>query len=537
MTDNLASDQNNETLPDELLAQLERLAEKQTAPRRLDTAEELSGSDAGLYSEHLRLYEFLDQLTSPIRQAFQSDDTLPALSEYEELEEIGRGGMGIVYRSLHRKMQRVDAIKVIRPDRLTDVSPDLVRQMQLRFERELRLAAFVAHEHIVPVYQVGETDGCVWFSMQFVKGTTLKSLTSQGLLWPERAAQYVEKIARAVHAVHGHGILHGDIKPQNILIETETDRPLLSDFGVAEFLVSDTLTASTGVAGTPAYMAPELAEAAMRNADSDEIAAIRSVSSDVYSLGATLWATLTGESPRAGLRLSDQNSAAAAMGFAVVRQSTSQVPQELLRICEQAMAHDPSARPASAGEFAEDLATWLNRPRWNRFFPGLRHLLWMVVAPLLFVNGAIVWLLLRLSAAEPWVWLAIFFGYVPLFATFSASQQLSRSSESARRELWSIWSGHAVGSLACFISLRILFPAGSDRAIEVFYPCWAVISSVAFFAKSGNFWPAYRWIGAAWSAIAVLLAAIPTFGPIAFGIFAALTCIFIARGDREFWGA
>jgi serine/threonine protein kinase len=537
MSDNDASEQHDETLPDDLLAKLERLAEEQTAPRRLDTAAELCGSDAGLYSEHLRLYEFLDQLTSPIRQALHSTEALPVLPEYEELEEIGRGGMGIVYRSMHKKMQRVDAIKVIRPDRLTNVSPDVIRQMQQRFERELRLAAFVAHEHIVPVYQVGETDGCVWFSMQFVKGTTLHSLSRSGSLVPEHAARYLEKIARAVHTVHGHGILHGDIKPQNILIETETDRPLLSDFGVADFLVSDMLTAPTGVAGTPAYMAPELAEAAMRNAGSDEIAAIRSVSSDVYSLGATLWAALTGESPRSSLRLSDQSSAATTMGFAVAHQCSSQIPQELLRICEQAMAHDPSARQASAGEFADDLGTWLHRPRWNRFFPGLQHLLWMVVAPLLFANGAIVWLLERRDAVEPWIWLAIFFGYVPLFATFSASQQLNRSSESARRELWSIWSGHAVGSLACFICLRTMFHSDPHRVIEVFYPCWAVISSVAFFAKSGNFWPAYRWIGVGWSAIAVLLAIIPTVSPIAFGMFSALTCIIIAQGDREFRGA
>ena len=158
----------------------------------------------------------------------------------------------------------------------------------------------------------------------------------------------------------------------------------------------------------------------------------------------------------------------------------------------------------------------------------------MVVAPLLFVNGVMVWLLLSVRAPEPWIWLAILVGYVPLFATFAASQQSVRSSESARRELWSIWIGHAVGSLACLISLRVLFHPDYDRAIAVFYPCWAVISSVALFAKSGNFWPAYRWIGAAWSAIAVLLAFVPTVSPIAFGAFAALTCIIIAHGDREF---
>lgn len=544
MTDLNAFGHDDEAPTDEFLAELERLAENRNWSRRTGTQESPSTSHSAASSEHQRLYMFVDQLASPIRAALVADEAPPILPEYGELEEVGRGGMGIVYRSTHQKMQRSDAIKVIRPDRLAGVSFDAVKQMQHRFEREVRLAAHVAHEHIVPVYQVGQIDGCPWFSMQFVKGTTLNELSKSDLPntsevpTPERMAGYIEKIARAIDAVHRHGILHGDIKPNNILIETETDRPLLSDFGLAEFDAFDASTTSTGVAGTLAYMAPELVQAAKRNASPDEIAAVRSVSSDVYSLGATLWAALTGHSRRVdkhstGKQLAD----GAKMKSCVADDFSGNLPVELLRFCQKSMAEDPSARHASAKEFADDLATWLNRPRWNCFFPGLRHLLWMVVAPLLFANGAVVLLLLRLHASEPWVWLAIFVGYIPLFATFGASQQFNRASESARRGLWSIWIGHAVASLACLTSLRIMFHPDPYRAIEVFYPCWAVISSVALFAKSGNFWTAYRWIGAAWSMIALLLAAIPTLSPLAFGFFAAITCISIARGDREFWNA
>lgn len=541
MTDGNASDQDDETLSDErlaelgLLAELERRAENRISSSSINAQKEPDLGYPVVSTEHRRLYQFVDQLTSPVRIALCSDEAPPILPEYDELEEIGRGGMGIVYRSLHKRMQRVDAIKVIRPDRLTDVSSDVVTQMQYRFERELRLAAFVAHENIVPVYQVGGIAGGSWFSMQFVKGSTLYALSRSELPNVERIASYIERIARAVHAVHGHGILHGDIKPQNILIEAETDRPLLSDFGLAEFCTSDMLTTSVGVAGTLSYMAPELIAAAMRNATSEEIAAIRSVSSDVYSLGATMWAALTGKSSRPGRSLSGSPAAATANLLRAADDVSRHLPAPLLRIIQKSMALDPSARQSSAKELADEIAAWLNRPRWNRFFPGLRHLLWMVVAPLLFANGVVAWLLLRVQVAEIWIWLAIFAGYVPLFATFAASQQLNRSSESARRELWSIWSGHAVGSIACFISLRVLFDPDFVRAISVFYPCWAIISSVAFFAKSGNFWPAYRWIGAAWSGIAVLLACIPTVSPIMFGVFAALTCITIARGDHEFW--
>ena len=182
---------------------------------------DIPARDSAASSEHQRLYMFVDQLTSPVRLALLSDETPPILSDYGELEEVGRGGMGIVYRSTHQKMQRVDAIKVIRPDRLTGVSFDTVKQMQHRFEREVLLAA-----------------------------------------------------------------------------------------------------------------------------------------------------------------------------------------------------------------------------------------------------------------------------------TFVASQQSNRSSESARRELWSMWIGHAVGSLACLTSLRIMFHPDPYRSFAVFYPSWAVITSVVFFAKSGNFWTAYRWIAA-----------------------------------------
>lgn len=535
MTDGNASDEDDKTLTDERLAELERRTENRNSSNWPSAQEEPCLSDPVVSTEHLRLYQFVDQLTSPVRIALCADEAPPILPEYNELEEIGRGGMGIVYRSLHKRMQRVDAIKVIRPDRLKDVSSDAVKQMQHRFERELRLAAFVAHEHIVPVYQVGEIEGCSWFSMQFVKGSTLHALSKSEVLNAEQTAGTIEKISRAVHAVHCHGILHGDIKPQNILIETETNRPLLSDFGLAEFCTSDMLTASTGVAGTPSYMAPELIEAAMRNATPEEIAAVRSVAADVYSLGATLWSALTGKSPNQVRKLSGPHGETTMSMLRAADESSRSLPDSLLRIIQKSMAKDPSARHASAKELADEIAAWLNRARWNRFFPGLRHLLWMVVAPLLLASGVFVWFLLRVQVAEPWIWLAIFAGYVPLFATFAASQQLHRSSESARRELWSIWSGHAFGSLACFISLRILFHSDFVRVTEVFYPCWAVISSVALFAKSGNFWPAYRWIGAAWAAIAVLLALISTVGPIAFGVFAALTCITIARGDREFW--
>jgi serine/threonine protein kinase len=233
---------------DETLAQLERLAESgsrsELAPssRRENRTE---GRTLEAVAEHYRLYNLIELLAAPVRLALAADDSPPQLPEYESLEEIGRGGMGVVYRGLHRKLRRLDAIKVIRPDRLADISPESVRQMQYRFERELRLAAYVAHENIVPVYHVGEVDGRPWFSMQFVEGVSLQEFRANGLLAHDQVAVVMEKIARAVNTVHRHGVLHGDIKPHNILIERETNRPLITDFGLAEFECWN-----TGVHGT-----------------------------------------------------------------------------------------------------------------------------------------------------------------------------------------------------------------------------------------------------------------------------------------------
>ena len=519
---------------DETLAQLERQAESGSRSELAPSSRTENRADnrtLEAVAEHYRLYNLIEHLAAPVRLALAADDSPPQLPEYESLEEIGRGGMGVVYRGLHRKLRRLDAIKVIRPDRLADINPESVRQMQYRFERELRLASYVAHEHIVPVYQVGEVDGRPWFSMQFVEGVSLQELRANGMVAPEHLAVVMEKIARAVNTVHRHGVLHGDIKPHNILIERETNRPLITDFGLAEFdlcfdLKCDEIlaeSASDNIAGTPAYMAPELLHAAIQQASPQEVALVRSVLSDVYSLGATLWATLTGRSP---LEFRDAQVA--------VDSRSGKLPPELLRICQKSMSENPALRHQSAQEFADELAQWLNRPRWNQYFPGLRNLLWMIVAPCLLISNLIVWILMREQAAEFWIWSIIFTGYVPLFAVFFRSQRIHLASNSARRELWSIWIGHAIGAVASMISLRLLLAQDLSRMILAFYCAWAAITSVVLFAKSGNFWTAYRWIGIAWSGIAVSMALMPEISPILFGCAAALTCIVIARGDEAF---
>jgi hypothetical protein len=158
----------------------------------------------------------------------------------------------------------------------------------------------------------------------------------------------------------------------------------------------------------------------------------------------------------------------------------------------------------------------------------------MVVAPFLFFSGIAVWWLLQIGASEGWIWLTIFSGYGPLFATFLASHRVDRTAVQARRELWSIWIGHLVSTFVCLVAMRILCHPDFEKTLEFSYPCWACISSLVFFAKSGNFWSAYRWIGAFWAVAAILLAITPPYAPILFSAFAALTCVVIAKGDSAF---
>jgi len=514
-------------LTDDELAELERAMESGEANRCPEKASIRS-------QEYSDAYEKIDLLAAPIRSAISSVDLPPLLPDYESLTEIGRGGMGIVYRAFHKKTQRQDALKVIRRDRLAGMSSDTVKLMQLQFQQESKLAGRVAHEHIVPIYQVGEIADQPWFSMQLVEGESLRVLAQGTGIAPERAVKYLEAIARAIDAVHRHGIIHGDIKPHNILVERETDRPMISDFGLADFDARNSSDVSRGIVGTPAYMAPELARAALHGQATDEVAAVRSVATDIYSLGATLWSALTGSTPCSDQRMARQHLIDVAEGNVdFTRDTGGKIPPSLSRIILKCVSAVPSDRYSTAADLAKDLASWLDQPRWHRHFPRLRNLLWMVVAPALFISGVAIWWLMKIDASEPWVWLAIFSGYVPLFGTFFASHRLDPTATRARRELWSIWIGHLVSTFFCLLVIRILCHPDFAKTIEFSYPCWACISSLAFFAKSGNFWSAYRWVGSFWALAAVLLTVTPG-ASIVYGAFAALTCVVIALSDPSF---
>src|SRR4051812_31338397 len=201
--------------------------------------------------------------------------------EYDLLGEIARGGQGVVYRARHRVLQREVALKMFPVHPWTD-DADLQR-----FRREARIAAELDHPAIVPIYEIGEVTGQHYFTMKLIEGSGVDRLSSGGMPM-RRAAEIIAETARALHHAHERGVLHRDIKPGNVLIDSN-GRPHLADFGIAKLLEGENaLTRTRDVLGTPSYLSPEAAAG-----DAKKI----SRSTDVYGLGAVLYYLLTGHPP------------------------------------------------------------------------------------------------------------------------------------------------------------------------------------------------------------------------------------------------
>src|SRR5882724_3616816 len=212
-------------------------------------------------------------------------ELLGELGDYELLEEVGRGGQGVVFRARQKSLNRTVALKVI------GLGHWATEAHLKRFRLEAEAAASLEHPGIVPIHEVGERDGSCYFSMKFIEGGHLDEVVRREAIPPRRAAELIAKLAHTVHYAHERGILHRDIKPGNILLDAKGE-PHLTDFGLARLVETEsTVTRTMEVLGTPSYMAPE--QAVGNNS------AVSSVT-DVYGLGAVLYQLLTGHPPFAG---------------------------------------------------------------------------------------------------------------------------------------------------------------------------------------------------------------------------------------------
>src|SRR5947199_1072135 len=264
--------------------------------------------------------------------------------DYKLLEEIGRGGQGVVYRAHQKSLNRTVALKVI------GLGQWATKTHLKRFRLEAEAAASLEHPGIVPIHEVGEREGTCYFSMGFIEGDQLDAVVRRGPMSVRRAAELIAKVARTVHYAHEHHILHRDIKPGNILLDQEGE-PHLTDFGLARLVETEsTITRTMEVLGTPSYMAPEQAVG--------NDAAITSAT-DVYGLGAVLYQLLTGHPPFAGGTTFDTVRLVLDTEPPQTRLRKPKLDRDLSTICLKCLEKDPQRRYSSALALAEDLERWL----------------------------------------------------------------------------------------------------------------------------------------------------------------------------------
>ena len=312
------------------------------------------------------------------------------LGNYQILEEIGRGGMGVIYRARQRHSRRIVAVK-----RILTYHADC-QETLMRFRREAEAVARLDHPNILPIYEVGENeDGLPSFSMKFAAGGSLVDAAPALRNDPRRIVGLMAKVARAVQYAHEQGILHRDLKPGNILLDGHGE-PLVSDFGLAKWLdTTSNLTQTLTIFGTPGYVAPEQANGP---------AAKLTPAADIYSLGAILFNLLTGRPPFLGDHALAVVKQASEKPAPKLRSLVPTLDRDLETICGKCLERESNARYRSAGDLAEDLERWLAgrhiiaRPvsapvhlwRWSRRNPilaGMTALLMVMGAGV----GVMIW--------------------------------------------------------------------------------------------------------------------------------------------------
>ncbi|MHC4780947.1 MAG: serine/threonine-protein kinase, partial [Planctomycetota bacterium] len=271
--------------------------------------------------------------------------TEKTLGPYRILAEIGRGGMGVVHKAYHSKLKRIVALKVLIAGE--DASDEAIT----RFHREAEAVAKLGHHpNIVPIYEIGQEGRLHYFAMHFVDGKPLDRMIFDGEVAPKRAAVFTKRIAEALSHAHGHGVLHRDVKPANILVSKDGE-PHLTDFGLAKNVESDTKMTRSGMTlGTPQYMPPEQAEGRLSDVDAR---------SDIYSLGATLYEMLTGIPPFQGEIVINVIKKMLTEDAISPRKSNPGISKDIETICLKCLEKDPARRYASALALAEDLARTL----------------------------------------------------------------------------------------------------------------------------------------------------------------------------------
>lgn len=404
--------------------------------------------------------------------------------DYRLIEEVGRGGMGVVYRAEQVGLGRQVAVKMILKDQLASESE---RQ---RFFAEARATARLQHAGIVPVYDVGEIDARPYFAMQYIQGRTLQELINTNSIDERQSVRIVAMIAEAVDFAHQNGILHRDIKPSNILVDSN-GIARLTDFGLAKHTdAGESLTRTGVVLGTPSYMSPEQASGRMGNI---------SPASDVYSLGSVLYHALTGRPPFVAKTTMDMLLQVMEQDPPSARLLNPKIDRDLEMVLVRCLQKPPDLRYPSAAKLASDLYAYLkDEPisarsgqfaqvvaRWFRethHAPVLENwgLLWMWHS-LVLVIASVLTELLQWSHAGvvsyPLLWTV---GLGAWAAVFWALRRRMGPVTFVERQIAHVWG-------AAMIGIAALFPVewALGLAPLTLTPLLAVITGMMFFIKAG----------------------------------------------------
>ena len=449
-----------------------------------------------------------------------------AFGDYELLEEIGRGGMGVVYRARQLSLGRTVAVKML-------LRRDLATAADLaRFRAEAEAAARLDHPNIVPLFEVGECDGHPFFSMRFIQGTTLAKRLAAGSLPPRDAAELLATVAAAVDAAHARGVLHRDLKPSNILID-EAGVPHVSDFGLAKRIEADQTVTHTGaILGTPCYMSPE--QAAGSRGDVGP-------ASDVWSLGAILYLTLTGRPPFQASNPMDTLLAVLESDPPLPRSIAAGVDRDLEMIALKSLQKPADLRYASAAALAADLRAFLaGEPVmarrggladvFSRLFRETHHavvlenwgLLWMghavVILALCVVTDVLAWQ----GVESRWPYILLWAGGLAVWAPiFWALRHRTGPVTAVERQIAHVWGGSVIASSLLFGVEQFL-----GLPVLTLSPVLALFAGLVFFAKAGILSGVFYIQAAVLFATSLVMCLLPAWQHVIFGLVSGI-CFFV----------
>jgi serine/threonine-protein kinase len=461
-------------------------------------------------------------------QSMSSTASLPRrFGDYELLEELGRGGMGVVYKARQCNPDRIVAIKMLLQGELASAAD------RARFQAEAQAAARLeGHSNIVPIHDVGVCDGQPYFSMKYVEGTTLARLVAQGPLPPREAARYVATVSQAIHYAHQQGIVHRDLKPSNILIDLH-GQIQVTDFGLAKRVEGGAnLTQSGTIMGTPSYMPPEQA-AGNRGS--------LGPASDVYSLGAILYELLTGRPPFQAATRFDTIMQVLEKDVVEPRRLNPKVDPDLEIICLKCLQKPIDLRYATAGQLADDLeafrsgeplpwarssSVWSmcrNLVRATYHAPVLENwgLLWMWHSLKILVICAATQAMYQAGLTQHWPYLVLWtiallvWGWV-----FWSWRKRGGPVTFIERQIAHIWAAGVLGSISIF---AVEWLAGLP--VLTLTPSLAVVAGMVFLVKAGMLSGEFYFAAASLFLTGLLMACFPQVQLVVFALVAA-ACFF-----------